>query len=182
MPCLLVTPWQGIILGLLFVDLLDNGAFVLECVSLCKHVQRVVSVVSDTQVNGAGLLQMLINLACLSVLSQQPTKDPLTTHPDHARRHPGLGSTLPLSRAGVSSLSLCSVGLTDTEAGVHDGGLLDDEAVGIELADVLARVGVADFGGLVGVEPDLAFAAVQDFRRELLLGAKIRHGWRGGGR
>lgn len=120
---------------------------------------------------------MLINLACLSVLSQQPTKDPLTTHPDHARRHPGLSSTLPLSRAGVSALSLCGVGLTDTEAGVHDGGLLDDEAVGIELADVLARVGVADFGGLVGVEPDLAFAAVQDFRRELLLGAKIRHGW-----
>src|SRR6202043_66325 len=80
--------------------------------------------------------------------------------------------------AGVSALSLCSVGLTDAETGVHDRGLLDDEAVGIELADVLARVGVADLGGLVGVEPDLALAAVEDFRRKLLLGAKIRHGWR----
>ena len=72
---------------------------------------------------------MLIDLAGLSVLPQQSTEDPLTTHPDDAGRHTSLGGTLSLSRAGVSALSLCGVGFADTEAGMHDGGLLDDEAI-----------------------------------------------------
>ena len=76
----------------------------------------------------------------------------------------------------MSSLSLGGVSLTDTETGMHNGGLLDDEAISVELADVLARVGVADFCGLVGIEPDLALAAVENFGCKLLLGTKIRHG------
>ena len=75
----------------------------------------------------------------------------------------------------MSSLSLCSMGLTDSETRVHHSGLLDDEAIGIELADVLAGVGVADFGGFVGVEPDLALADTENLGCESLLGAKVRH-------
>lgn len=105
---------------------------------------------------------MLIDLAGLSVLSQQSTENPLATHPDNTGRHTSLGSTLSLTRAGVSSLSPGGVSFADTEARMHDGGLLDDEAIGEELADVLARVGVADFGALVGIEPDLTLAAFED--------------------
>src|SRR5579859_6455520 len=118
---------------------------------------------------------MLIDLAGLSVLSQQSTKDPLATHPNNGGRHTSLGGTLSLTGSSVSSLSLCCVSLTDTAAGMHDGGLFDDEAISVELSDVLARVCVADFCGLVGIEPDLAFAAVEDFGCKLLLGTKIRH-------
>jgi len=59
----------------------------------------------------------------------------------------------------MSSLSFCSVSFTDTETGMHDGGFFHDEAVGVEFADVLAGIGIADFGGFVGIEPDFAFAA-----------------------
>lgn len=42
---------------------------------------------------------------------------------------------------------------------MHDGGFFHDEAVGVEFADVLTGIGIADFGGFVGIEPDFAFAA-----------------------
>ena len=112
---------------------------------------------------------MLIDLAGLSVLSQQSTENPLATHPDNAGWHTSLGSTLSLTRASVSALSLCGVIFANTEARMHDGGLLDDEAIGEELANVLTRVGVADFGGLVGIEPDLTLAAVENLGGKLLL-------------
>ena len=75
----------------------------------------------------------------------------------------------------MSPLSLGSMVLTNTESGVHDGGFPDDETIGEEFADVLARVGVGDFCCLVGVKPDLAFAAAEDLGGESLLGAKVRH-------
>ena len=112
---------------------------------------------------------MLIDLAGLSVLSQQSTENPLATHPDNTGRHTSLGSTLSLTRTGVSALSLGGVSFADTEARMHDGGLLDDEAISEELADVLARVGIADFGCLIGIQPDLALAAVEDLGSKLLL-------------
>lgn len=55
--------------------------------------------------------------------------------------------------------------------GVHSRRLADDEAIGNQLADSLAGVGVGDLGGLVGIEPDLALSASDDGRREALLGA-----------
>ena len=68
------------------------------------------------------------------------------------------------------------MGLTDTKTGVHDGGLLDDETVGEQLADILAGVCIADFSGLVRIEPDLAFAAAEHLGGKRLLRAKIGHG------
>ena len=65
------------------------------------------------------------------------------------------------------------VQLTRAGARVHGDGLLDDEAIGDELADGLAGVGVADLADLVGVEPDLALAAPQDGGSEPLLGPQI---------
>lgn len=66
-----------------------------------------------------------------------------------------------------------SVELAGAGAGVHGNGLADDEAIADELADGLARVGVGDLAGLVGVEPDLALAAADDGGRQALLGAEV---------
>lgn len=56
---------------------------------------------------------------------------------------------------------------------MHGNGLADDEAIGDELADGLAGVGVGDLVDLVGIEPDLALAAGQDVGREALLGSQV---------
>ena len=56
---------------------------------------------------------------------------------------------------------------------MHGDGLADDEAIGDELADGLAGVGVGDFADFVRVQPDLALAAVRDGRGQALLRAEI---------
>ena len=63
--------------------------------------------------------------------------------------------------------------LTRAGARVHGDRLLDDEAIGDELADSGARVGVGDLGDLVGVEPDLALSATDHGGREALLSAEV---------
>ena len=118
---------------------------------------------------------MLIDLASFSILPQQATQDPLSSHPDNARGHPRLRSTLSFSRTGMASLAFGSMSFTDTEARMHHGGFFNDETVGIELANVVTRVGIANFGSFIWVEPDFAFAAVENFGGKLLLGTKIGH-------
>ena len=56
---------------------------------------------------------------------------------------------------------------------MHGDGLSDDEAIGDQLADGLAGVGVGDLADLIGVEPDLALAASEDAGRKALLGSQI---------
>ena len=63
--------------------------------------------------------------------------------------------------------------LSRTGSRVHGDLLADDEAIGDELADGLAGVGVGDLGGFVGVEPDLAFAAAGHGSGEAFLGTQI---------
>lgn len=87
--------------------------------------------------------------------------------------HTGIGGTLALTEAAVAADTAGEVQLPRARARVHGDGLLDDEAIGDELADRLARVGVGDLADLVGVEPDLALTAAQDGRRQALLGPQI---------
>lgn len=56
---------------------------------------------------------------------------------------------------------------------MHRDGLADDQAIGNELADGLAGVGIADLGDLIGVDPDLVLAAADDRRGQALLGAEV---------
>ena len=56
---------------------------------------------------------------------------------------------------------------------MHSNGLADDEAIGYQFADRLAGVGVGDFRGFVGIEPDLAFATADHTAGETLLCTKI---------
>ena len=153
----------GGILSFLLMNFLNDSPFMLKRIPLCKSIQRVI--------------QMLINLPRVPILAQQPPQNPLPSHPLYRRRHPCFGRPLSFSRASMSALAFCGVGLADTESRMHDGGLFHDEAIGVEFADVLAGVGVGDFGGFIGVEPDFAFAAAEDFGGQALLRAEIRHRW-----
>ncbi len=56
---------------------------------------------------------------------------------------------------------------------MHGDGLANDKAIGDELADGLARVGVGNLVALVRVEPDLALATVGHRRREALLSTEV---------
>ena len=88
-------------------------------------------------------------------------------------RHTGIGGTLALSEATVTTDSAGEVQLSGTGTGVHGDGLSDDEAIGDQLADGLAGVGVGDLVDLVGVEPDLALTAAEDIGREALLSKQV---------
>lgn len=88
-------------------------------------------------------------------------------------RHTGISGTLPLSEATVATDPAGEVQLTSTGTRVHGDWLADDEAIGDELADGLAGVGVGDLVDLVGVEPDLAFAAAEDISCEALLSSQV---------
>ena len=122
----------GAILSFLLVNFLNDSPFMLKRISLCKGIQR--------------MIQMLINLPRLPILAQQPPQHPLPSHPLYRSRHSRFRRPLSFSRASMSTLAFCGVGLADTESRMHDRGFFHDEAVSIEFADVLAGVCVGDFG------------------------------------
>lgn len=138
---------------------LNKTTLVLESVTLAAVVELVVEV--------------LVDLAAGAVLDQKTAEDSETSHPEDLAGHTGIGSTLSLTVATVSALSSGEVQLTSAGSRVLGDGLSDDEAIGDELSDGLAGVGVGDLGLLVGVEPDLALAAADDRRGQALLSSQI---------
>lgn len=141
---------------------LDQGALVLERVTLAQVVQLVV--------------QVLVDLAAGAVLDEEAAEDSQATHPEHLRGHAGIGGTLPLTVAAVPTFSSGEAQLAGSGSRVHGDGLADDEAIGDELADRLARVGVGYLALLIGVQPDLALAAANDGCGEALLCSQVDPG------
>jgi hypothetical protein len=132
---------------------------VLEGVTLAAVVQLVV--------------QVLVDLAAGTVLDEETAEDTETAHPEDLRRHTGVGGTLALTVATMTALAAGKVQLASTGARVLSHGLADDETIGDELSDRLARVGVGNLALLVGVKPDLALATADDRRGQALLGSQI---------
>lgn len=157
---LLKSPLAGL-LSLGAVDVLNQGSLVLEGVTLAGVVQLVV--------------QVLVDLAAGTVLDQEAAEDTQAAHPEDLRGHTGIGSTLALTEASVTTNPAGGGQLTGAGPRVHGDGLADDEAIADELADGLARVGVADLADLVGVEPDFVLAAANDRRGQALLGSQVDH-------
>ena len=56
---------------------------------------------------------------------------------------------------------------------MHGDGLSDDEAICDELSYGLTRIGVGDFAGLIGIEPNLTFSAADDGCRQALLSGEV---------
>ena len=118
---------------------------------------------------------MFVDLARLPVLPQQPAKNPLSPHPLYLAGHPGLSSTLPLTRASVTTLALGCEELLCASPRVNSGGLDDNATILDELLDVSAGVGVPDLALLVRVQPDFALADAGNGGCEPLLGAEVDH-------
>lgn len=114
---------------------------------------------------------MLVDLACFSVLSQQPPQNSLSPHPLDLGGQTCLGSTLSFTRTGVPTLTFGGVENGRTSTRVNDGGFDDDTALLYELSDVCARVGIANLGLFSGVEPNLVFADTSDGSSKPLLRA-----------
>lgn len=149
-------------MSFLYTYVLDKGALVLKGVTLAQVVELVV--------------QVLVDLAAGAVLDEETAENSEAAHPQNLRRHTGVGGTLALTVTTVAADSAGKVELTGPRARVHRHGLSDDEAIGDQLADGLAGVGIGDFALLIGIEPDLALAAADDRRGEALLSSQVDPG------
>ncbi len=173
--------------------MLNEGTLVLEGVTLGEVVQLVVEVLVDLS-GGAVLDQKTTedtetahpeNLAMVRVSNSSMcvcSPHSAVSCPSYRVRwpsrwcipgHTGVLGTLPLTETTVTADAAGSCQLTGTGARVHGDGLADDETILDELADGLARVGVGNLAGLVGVEPDLALAAADNGGRKALLRAEV---------
>jgi hypothetical protein len=103
---------------------LNKGALVLEGVTLAGVVQLVVKV--------------LVDLAGGTVLDEHAAEHTHAAHPEDLGGHTGVGGTLSLTVAGVTTSTAGSLKLAGPAAGVHGVRLLDDQTVRDELADGLA--------------------------------------------
>ena len=88
-------------------------------------------------------------------------------------RHPSITRTLSLPKPSVSPNPSSGSQFPRTCTGMHSDLLANDEAIGDELADCLAGVGVGDFVHFIWIEPDLALTAANDRGREALLSAEV---------
>lgn len=146
-------------LSLSLDDVLNQSSLVLEGVTLGSHVQVVV--------------QVLVDLASISVLSQQSSQDSQSSHPNNLRRHTGVSGTLSLTVTHVST-SLLGLGVSSSSrSGVDGDRLLDDGTVTVQLSDSLTRVGRSQLGGLVRVQPHLSLTNTDDTGSESLLSSKV---------
>lgn len=117
-----------LLLGLGTVNVLNQSTLVLECVTLAQVVELVVEV--------------LVDLAAGTVLDQEASEDSKAAHPEDLGGHTSVGSTLSLTESTVSAFSSGQVELAGAGSRVHCHRLSDNEAIGDELSDGLARVGV----------------------------------------
>jgi hypothetical protein len=138
------------------------------------------------------MVEVLVNLAAGTILDEETTEDTQTAHPDDLAIsiseyvqcllrpkdfsipwHTSIRSTLPLTKTTMPTNSSRSSEFPCARSRVHGNGLSDDEAICNELSDGLTRVGVGDFAGLIGIQPDLALSAANDGCRQALLSGEV---------
>lgn len=146
-------------LSLSLDDVLDQSSLVLEGVTLGSQVQVVV--------------QVLVNLAGVSVFSQQSSQNSQSSHPKDLGRHTGVSSTLSLTVTHVSTVTLGLGMSSSSRSGVNGHWLLNDGTVTVQLSDGLTRVSSGQLGGLVRVQPDLSLTNANDAGCKSLLSSKI---------
>ena len=165
----------------------NESTLVLEGVTLGQVVQLVVKVLVDLS-GGTVLDEETAHPDDLAIgirVSKQSPSSSLISHKetppsplwswyrDCVPWHTSVLGTLPLTETTVATNSSSGGQLPGAGTRVHGDGLADDEAILDELADGLTGVGVGDFAGLVGVEPDLALSATDHGGREALLSAEV---------
>lgn len=149
-------------LGLSLDDVLDQSSLVLESVTLGRQVQAVV--------------QVLVNLASVSVLGQQSSQDSQSSHPHNLGWHTSVGGTLSLTVTHVSTRSL-GLGVSSSSRSRVDGHwLLDNGTVTVQLSDSLTGVGRGQFSGLIWVQPNFSLTNTDNTGGKSLLSSKVSPG------
>lgn len=110
------------------------------------------------------------NLHCCKIpVSSGPHGTPETNH----NTVPGSNSIEPSNHdsllTSVPSLTLGFVTKLNAGPRVHNGRLLNDQTVAVQLGNVASRVGEHNLIDLIGVQPDLALSALEDGSGEALL-------------
>lgn len=149
-------------LGLSLDNVLNQSSLVLESVTLSSQVQVVV--------------QVSVDLTRVSVLSQQSSQHPQSSHPQHLGWHTGVLGTLSLTETHVSTVSLGLGHDSGRGSGVSSNGLLHDSTVLVELSDGSTRVGRGQFGGLIRVQPNLSLTNTDNAGSKSLLSSEVRPG------
>ena len=177
---LVVEHLRARLLCLGLMDVLHQDALVFEDVTLGLLVQGVVTFVPQSgdpikQTNEVRCVQVLVDFSTFAVFPQQAAKYPLPPHPLNLGRHPGLGSTLPLTHTCVPTLPLGGEKIASASPRMDNGGLDNYSPILDELLNMRTGVCVANFRLLIGVEPDLTLADVGDRGGEPLLRTEIDH-------
>jgi len=148
-------------LSLLLVDRLHKDTLVLENVTLAFHVK--------------GVVEVFVDLLCVTVLLEKAAKDTQTSHPDDLLRHASILATDTLTDTSVATFALGSQVLALAVTRVHLGWLFDHQTILRKFANVEAGVCQADLVDFVRVKPDLAFSAFEDRCGQPLLELKGNH-------
>lgn len=136
------------LLRLELVDGFHQDVLVLELVTLGTEVELVVDV--------------LVDLLGVTVLPEEATEDTGAADGEHLGGHTRISATLTVTGTLMATLALFGLVSLDTGAGVHGDLASDDEAILVQLADVLAGVGKSDFLALVGVNPNALLSTLED--------------------
>ena len=137
---------QELLAGLVclqLVDVLHENPLVFEDIPFDLQVKAVI--------------HMAVNLLGFTVSPEEAAQDPHSSHPGHLLGHSGIGSTLPLSYAHMPALPSSQSVFPASSPGMHSHRLPDDQPIFDQLPYLLTGVGIGDFIGLVGVQPDFFF-------------------------
>lgn len=83
--------------------------------------------------------------------------------------HPLPQKKLKRKLTSVTTLSLGFISQSNSGTRVYDGGFLDDKTITVKTCNVSAGVGKSNLVDFVGVQPNLALAALQNGSGEALL-------------
>ena len=130
------------------VDMFHENPLVFEHVTLHLQVQAVIHVA--------------VNLLRFTVSSEQPAQNSHLPHPRYLLGHSSIGSTLSLTYTHMPALPASQGVFPASSPGMDSHRLPDDQPIFDQLPDLLAGVGIGDFIGLIGVQPDLLLATAKD--------------------
>uniref|UniRef100_A0A671EK98 Uncharacterized protein n=1 Tax=Rhinolophus ferrumequinum TaxID=59479 RepID=A0A671EK98_RHIFE len=124
------------------VDVFHEKPLVFEHVTLHFQVQAVIHVAANLR---------------FTVSSEQSAKNSHPSHPGYLLRHSSIGSTLSLTYAHMPALPTGQGVFLALSSGMDSHRLPDDQPIFDQFPNLLVGVGIGDFIGFIGVQPDLLF-------------------------
>lgn len=121
------------------------------------------------------MIHVAVSLLRFTGPSEQPGQNSHPPHPDYLLRHSSTGSTFSLTNAHTPALPGAKV-FFQHRAQECSHRLRADQCIFDQFSDLLMGVGIGEFVGLIGVQPDVLFATVEDTGGKRLLTSEHTHG------